>query len=559
MKKIYIALLTLLAVFSLGSCGENNAPQEGNGNKTEETGKPVEPEKVALSDVINTLKLSELDKPLSDSFKLPKAINYKNTSYSLSYLSDSKYLELKEEANDFLATVTRPENVNAYGKLIAKVSDGNDFFEKAFDFSVLQKEVNQINLKELISGLNLEVLTKPLVGNFSLPKTYTFASETYNLTYTTDLIDYLEFVPNDKEIAVNLSKAYVMEQFGYVRVNLEINGKSYYKEYQVTIPKEATEGPDLQMIDILYAINIPEFKKPIASDFDLPAAIDYKGIHYDIYWTSYTEYLNIDENNHVTVARPTTNSEIGEINVMIMDDVEYTTIDTTIEVTILKDGLDPAFKPNLNEIANTIALNNGIKTLNKDFEVEKKLTINGLNYDIEYSLCENDLLTIEDNGTYKTIKVKQPELYDKKVLIKVTIVNGFESATKTFELTILSKSNPDDNIKENGIYWTSEDVSTYIIKFNKLPKNYYSKDEFDQIVDSWTIINKISCGGRAWENRENSLPQDDYYECDILGQAEQRGVKRLVYSLKTKNIYYTTDHYKTFVQLYKDGKKVEAK
>ena len=60
-------------------------------------------------------------------------------------------------------------------------------------------------------------------------------------------------------------------------------------------------------------------------------------------------------------------------------------------------------------------------------------------------------------------------------------------------------------------------------------------------------------GGDNFGNYEEILPVEDgvtYKECDIdtLG-AEKRGAKRIVFSSEG-DIYYTEDHYESFVQLY---------
>ncbi|MCF0120272.1 MAG: ribonuclease, partial [Oscillospiraceae bacterium] len=50
-------------------------------------------------------------------------------------------------------------------------------------------------------------------------------------------------------------------------------------------------------------------------------------------------------------------------------------------------------------------------------------------------------------------------------------------------------------------------------------------------------------------NYEGLLPEGNYKECDIdTMNAKSRGAKRIVFSEDA--IYYTEDHYETFVQLY---------
>lgn len=61
-----------------------------------------------------------------------------------------------------------------------------------------------------------------------------------------------------------------------------------------------------------------------------------------------------------------------------------------------------------------------------------------------------------------------------------------------------------------------------------------------------------SIGGSHYGNYEKALPdQEDrtYYECDLEYEGGYRGAERLIYS-SDGLIYYTSDHYKTFTQLY---------
>ena len=59
-----------------------------------------------------------------------------------------------------------------------------------------------------------------------------------------------------------------------------------------------------------------------------------------------------------------------------------------------------------------------------------------------------------------------------------------------------------------------------------------------------------SIGGDYFGNYEGVLPDGKYHECDIDTKGKKsRGSKRIVFDDKG-NIYYTSDHYQTFTQLY---------
>ena len=60
-----------------------------------------------------------------------------------------------------------------------------------------------------------------------------------------------------------------------------------------------------------------------------------------------------------------------------------------------------------------------------------------------------------------------------------------------------------------------------------------------------------SIGGDYFGNREGLLPEgESYRECDIDYAGGYRGAERLVYSTDDWDIYYTEDHYESFVWVY---------
>ncbi len=59
-----------------------------------------------------------------------------------------------------------------------------------------------------------------------------------------------------------------------------------------------------------------------------------------------------------------------------------------------------------------------------------------------------------------------------------------------------------------------------------------------------------SLGGDRFGNYEKKLPKGSYRECDVNYKGGARGAERLVYSNKDAVVYYTADHYKSFVRIY---------
>ncbi len=131
-------------------------------------------------------------------------------------------------------------------------------------------------------------------------------------------------------------------------------------------------------------------------------------------------------------------------------------------------------------------------------------------------------------------------------------ISESEYETETFSET--------DNsiILESGSYTTPEDVAEYIHTFGTLPENFITKDEaialgWDKSKGNlWDVADGMSIGGDRFGNYEGLLPDADgrtWTECDVNYAGGFRGSERIIFS-NDGLIFYTDDHYKTFVQLY---------
>ena len=112
-------------------------------------------------------------------------------------------------------------------------------------------------------------------------------------------------------------------------------------------------------------------------------------------------------------------------------------------------------------------------------------------------------------------------------------------------------------IDENGSYDDRDNVALYIYTYGKLPPNYISKADAQDLGWEGGSVERYApgkcIGGSKFGNYEGLLPKKSgrqYYECDIdtLG-GSSRGAKRIVYS-NDGLIYYTDDHYESFTLLY---------
>ncbi|WP_238327848.1 ribonuclease domain-containing protein [Paenibacillus gorillae] len=104
-------------------------------------------------------------------------------------------------------------------------------------------------------------------------------------------------------------------------------------------------------------------------------------------------------------------------------------------------------------------------------------------------------------------------------------------------------------------------VSDYVRQHHKLPDNYVTKKEAEQLgwVASKGNLNQVapgkSIGGDRFGNREGLLPKEKnriWYEADINYKKGSRGADRILYS-NDGLIYMTTDHYKSFTDITKKG------
>lgn len=100
-------------------------------------------------------------------------------------------------------------------------------------------------------------------------------------------------------------------------------------------------------------------------------------------------------------------------------------------------------------------------------------------------------------------------------------------------------------------------VAAYIHTYGKLPPNYITKAEAEDLGWEGGSVERYAkgkcIGGSVFGNFEGLLPEKSgrvWRECDIdtLGKSS-RGAKRIVYS-NDGLIYYTEDHYDSFVCLY---------
>lgn len=134
-----------------------------------------------------------------------------------------------------------------------------------------------------------------------------------------------------------------------------------------------------------------------------------------------------------------------------------------------------------------------------------------------------------------------------------------EKATEEATVPETDPAESEETLPEDGEYDSRDEVALYLRLYGHLPSNYITKKEAEKLGWSGGGLDRYapgkSIGGTRFGNYEGRLPEApgrEYYECDIGTRGKSsRGAKRIVWS-NDGLIYYTDDHYESFVLLYGD-------
>ena len=127
--------------------------------------------------------------------------------------------------------------------------------------------------------------------------------------------------------------------------------------------------------------------------------------------------------------------------------------------------------------------------------------------------------------------------------------------TKTTQRkTTAAATQKSSGIREDGYYYSKDDVALYIHTYGRLPSNFITKKQAQSLGWEGGSVERYApgkaIGGDYYGNYEGKLLPGSYHECDINTKGKSvRGAERLVYSTEGV-IYYTPDHYETFIRLY---------
>ena len=109
----------------------------------------------------------------------------------------------------------------------------------------------------------------------------------------------------------------------------------------------------------------------------------------------------------------------------------------------------------------------------------------------------------------------------------------------------------------------AQELADYLFEHGELPENFITKREAKEL--GWQryyrnpgdIPPGMTIGGDYFGNYQGLLPKvpgRKYYEADCFYHGGRRNEYRIIYS-NDGHVWYTEDHYNTFVELFPSGKK----
>lgn len=103
-----------------------------------------------------------------------------------------------------------------------------------------------------------------------------------------------------------------------------------------------------------------------------------------------------------------------------------------------------------------------------------------------------------------------------------------------------------------------QQIVNYLDAYGELPENFITKKEAQALGwdSQYNYVGEVapgkSIGGDRFGNYERLLPSKKgrtWYECDANYRGKKRGAERVLFS-SDGLYYYTSDHYRTFTQMY---------
>ena len=112
-----------------------------------------------------------------------------------------------------------------------------------------------------------------------------------------------------------------------------------------------------------------------------------------------------------------------------------------------------------------------------------------------------------------------------------------QNGTSPSNVTAPSKETEEAKISQDGRYYTKDDVAEDIHLYGKLPENFITKNEAEDLGwvaskgNLWEVSDRMVIGGDKFGNREGLLPKASgrvWYECDVNYEGGFRDRKSVV-------------------------------
>ena len=197
-----------------------------------------------------------------------------------------------------------------------------------------------------------------------------------------------------------------------------------------------------------------------------------------------------------------------------------------------------------------------------DFDISNiKIVISSAS-NVEYISVSLDMLSNEDANKIKNIGNHNISIIYLNYTFNTSINLVLNESYTYDKLGTKSKLKVEElnDVSIDGEYNNYLDVCSYIYHFHKLPSNYLTKSQAENLGWSgsgsnvWQNSNLYgkNIGGDTFYNKEGNLPSVTgyaYVEVDVNCSNGRRGSCRIVYNKYTWDIYYTSNHYDSFVYL----------
>ena len=192
--------------------------------------------------------------------------------------------------------------------------------------------------------------------------------------------------------------------------------------------------------------------------------------------------------------------------------------------------------------------------------VDENMVIYGLEAEIKGS--DRDQLVGENDYLYQFIGKDIPLTIGNSKKDDVAPLKDAQQTSKDLVEALNSLVYQEEEETSTGPITDPQGIADYIFKYGKLPDNFITKKEAQALGwdSSYNYVGDVapgkSIGGDRFGNYEGLLPSKKgrtWYEADCYYEGKKRNAHRILYS-NDGLVYYTDDHYETFIQMFPSDK-----